>query len=67
MDPSSALDDVGQNCLHFVVCSSVAVAVGNHKDSPALAAAEGAACNVDVVDRQTALIQYLIQVTIRLI
>ena len=71
MDASSALDDIGQNCIHFVVCSSVAVAVGNHKDAPA-PAAEGAAAAaataaaastvVDAVDRQTALIQYLVQV-----
>jgi len=62
VDPSAALDNIGQNCLHFVVCSSVAVAVGNHKDSPTLhATAEGASSAVDVVDRQTALIQYLVQ------
>ena len=63
MDASSALDAIGQNCIHFVVCSSAAVAVGNHKDAPA-PAVEGAAAasTVDVLDRQTALIQYLVQV-----
>ena len=63
VDAASAVDDIGQNCIHFVVCSSVAVAVGNHKDAPRPPpAADGDSASVDVLDRQTALIQYLVQV-----
>ncbi len=33
VEPAAALDAIGQNCIHFVTCSSVAVAAANHKGS----------------------------------